>query len=194
MATIYCLDAELISILHHVHNFSEYINLPTTARIASDPQEVDGIAANLRHRLLCYRAVCLSTADSQNIGECCRLGALVFLRIILQVFPRRSTPSGGILLDKLRHCIGFIETWNRSSTVNLLIWTCFIGSIASASGVQRDWFISRFSAITQTSGIATMDELRLRLEQFMSINKIHGCLLFTLWAEGRDTTAPGKCV
>jgi hypothetical protein len=184
--TMFCLDDEIIAILEDVQHFADRFTCIRSEKNSANLLELDHIAAGLRHRLLSCASARQTTTQRQIIRECCRLGALIYLRTILQAFPPPVGLATDILLDKLKFCIDRVDLSHESkldAVVDLMIWVLFICGIASSATSQGTWFISRLSSVANLFRLRTVDGVKSVLTRFFWVEAMHEGLITRLWDE-----------
>lgn len=113
-----------------------------------------------------------STLDEQAIDRSCQLGALLYVKCILQELPHSATGSS-ILIERLREASD--RAHMTSDNISLLTWLALVGAMSSKSN-RRLWFTVYLHQRTHIGGNLHFDE-DLPLSRFLNFRTAFGRLL-----------------
>jgi len=114
-----------------------------------------------------------------KIDKACRVGALLYMKAILQEFPH-STNGSSLLLGQLRECLTEISI--QESTSPLLLWLCLVGGSLSKTE-KRTWFVDYLIRIRDISLVPSFDDFEVDLSRMLGLRKVFGRAFESLWTE-----------
>ena len=127
--------------------------------------------------------------ENNELGEAFRLGAIIYMKEILQEFTS-STTGSRILVSKLRKSLSLVFT-NGITPVSssLFLWLLFLGGVASIkNGMDRTLFVTHLVRLCYGLGIHEWGEVKERLENVLWIGKVLDKTGKALWEETQNTS------
>ena len=117
-------------------------------------------------------------------GETFRLGAIIYMKKILQGFTRWATGSE-LLVSKLKNSLSLILTSEVTPvSSSLLLWLLFMGGVASIkNSMDRTSFVTHLVRLRRDLGIDDWEDVRERLENVLWIGKVLDKAGKALWGE-----------
>lgn len=177
-------DSRLGSIFYSLTNLTCRLASPRENTALATHQEFD-LIMSLRYRLLSCRSTKIPSTQSEIIGDACRIGALIYLRLICWNFPSFGQPYR-ILLEKLKtHLTRLYKNLERLpiALVELLLWLTFMGSLLEINAQARMWFISKLDQASSALGLESWDDVKSALEKFWWVGPIHDSPSTSLWTQ-----------
>jgi hypothetical protein len=157
---------------------------PREATALATHQEFD-LVMSLRYRLLSCRSTKIPSTQSEIIGDACRIGALIYLRLICWNFPSFGQPYR-ILLEKLKtHLTRLYKNLERLpiALVELLLWLAFMGGLLEINAQARMWFVSKLDQASLALGLESWGDGKTALEKFWWVGRIHDSPSTSLWTQ-----------
>ena len=127
--------------------------------------------------------------ENDELGEAFRLGAIIYMKEILQKFTSPTTGSR-ILVSKLRKSLSLVFT-NGITPVSssLFLWLLFMGGVASIkNGMDRTFFVTHLVRLCYGLRVHQWAEVKERLENVLWIGKVLDKTGKALWEETQDTS------
>jgi hypothetical protein len=113
------------------------------------------------------------------VDEACRLGALLYLKALLEEFPHSATgPS--VLLKQLQESLRNI-TINESLSP-LLLWLSLIGAALSKSQV-RIWFTGMLEQLTIDFQVTSFRDHELEMNRVIGLEAVLGSSVDNIWKD-----------
>jgi len=170
------VHAEIINTMIELAYFAQGIRSASSrADITLDPEDFSADLYWIEHSLL---SIPNPTSNERAINTACRLGALLYVKGILQEFPHSAT-GASILTQRLRESLDGV--YMTEENVNLLTWLSLVGAMSSKPD-DRTWFTSYLDYSTRIGGIPPSDEA-LPLNRFLDLRTAFGRSLDNVWAE-----------
>jgi hypothetical protein len=147
-------------------------------------QEFDFVML-LRYHLLSCRSTKIPSTQSEIIGDACRIGALIYLRLVCRNFPTFGQPYR-ILLEKLKtHLTRLYKNLDRLpiALVELLLWLTFMGGLLEINTQARMWFVSKLDQASSALGLESWGDVKNVLEKFWCVGLIHDSPATSLWTQ-----------
>ena len=193
-APLRALLPQYVNVLTELCEFSGVIEqtlLTPEARLA--PKELIEASFSIQYQLLSSAPLeDLSDGtivyENDELGEAFRLGAIIYMKEILQEFTS-STTGSRILVSKLRKSLRLVFT-NGITPVSssLFLWLLFMGGVASIkNGMDRTLFVTHLVRLCYDLGIHEWGEVKERLENVLWIGKVLDKTGKALWEETQDT-------
>lgn len=91
----------------------------------------------------------------------------------------------GIFVKRLRGVLNhteFLRQWSYSNPA-MLLWVLVVGAVAAKRRPQRTWFVSQLKPVCAVLNIASAEQMRWLLQQFIWAGCELGLGLNALWAE-----------
>lgn len=110
------LHPKLVTILAELHKFSQAIAFALTESTPLDPIAFVDDSYLIRHGLLSFSTVSLTSWKQRHTAEALRLGALIYVKDLLREFPR-SVIGMNILVQKLKDSLDPIAGYEHQDTV-----------------------------------------------------------------------------
>ena len=143
--------------------------------------EIDTLTSEVRNRL--FSSVREDSTQMIVIRECCRLGALTYLKALLDLTPYQFTAKE-ILLQKLKFCLEHLEALILGDEVaELVIWLLFICGFAKSDNKIGAWFIERLPDVAGVLRKATLEGVKQLLMKFLWLHQTHEGLIAAFWNE-----------
>ncbi|THV48276.1 hypothetical protein BGAL_0258g00090 [Botrytis galanthina] len=141
------IHSNLIRIMQYLAIFYQSIQFASSSRILLDPANFLDDIYWMEYELLSFP---LSPEGDQEpiIDKATRIGALLFMKSILEEYPHSSTgPS--ILLQQLQESLSTIDTATTTEqTCQWLIWLFTIGAVHSKRDhITRTWFVEQLAGL-----------------------------------------------
>jgi hypothetical protein len=143
------------------------------------------LVMSLRYRLLSCRSTKIPSTQSEIIGDACRIGALIYLRLICRNFPSFGQPYR-ILLEKLKtHLTRLYKNLEMLpiALVELLLWLTFMGGLLDINTQARMWFVSKLDQAGSALGLESWGDVKNILEKFWWVGRIHDSPSTSLWTQ-----------
>ncbi|TVY40654.1 hypothetical protein LSUB1_G002301 [Lachnellula subtilissima] len=169
----------LITIMTELACFSQAIHFATEASVYFDPATFSEDLYWLEYNFLAFAAKLPEGSTETETDKACRLGALLYLKSILQEFPH-SVNGSSLLLAQLRKSLTGISM--QASNSPLLLWLCLVGGSLSEKE-HRAWFVSCLAQIRTVSPVPSFDDCELDLSRMLGFKKVFGRAFETLWNE-----------
>jgi hypothetical protein len=156
----------LISIMTDLAYFCAAL---ASARSEKSPIFLDPIAYSedmfsIEHRLLSFP----NLSSQPSITNACRLGALLYIKTILEEFPH-SKYGSTLLLQQLRMSLN--EMLNTKIETPVLIWLNLIGASLSTAA-YREWHVDELTALTSNAGIPLLVEQGLAMSKALPLQAV----------------------
>lgn len=139
----------------------------------------------IEYNLLSFSKDLPADVPERTVEKACRIGALLYMKAILQEFPNSMTGSS-ILLARLREAL--IRGAKDDFVMPVVVWVCIIGALL-AKYDGRTWFVDR---LREANGASTFDELVEDMSAFLSLKNVFGdpeCE--SVWQEIVDARSDG---
>jgi hypothetical protein len=154
--------------------------LLTDETVNYDPIAFYDDAHAIQHCLLTYTDDPLVWGRKRHVEEALRMASLIYIKEILQEFPRSATGSRN-LVQKLKTSLSVVkECWQLGSW---LLWLFFVGGTASKAGPDRAWFTAHLVRMSMTLELSTWDEVKDILDKLLWIETTHDSMCKSLWDE-----------
>ena len=177
-------DSQLVSIFYSLTNLTCRLASPRENTVLATHQEFD-LVMSLRYRLLSCRSTMIPSTKPEIIGDACRIGALIYLRLICWSFPSFGQPYR-ILLEKLKtHLTRLYKNLERLpiALVEQLLWLTFMGGLLEINTQARMWFVSKLDQASSTLGLENWGDVKNALEKFWWVGRIHDSPSTSLWTQ-----------
>ena len=127
--------------------------------------------------------------DNHELGDAFRLGAMIYMKEILQEFTFSATGSR-ILVSKFRTSLSLaLMSDVIPISSSLLLWLLFMGGVASIkNGLDRTLFITHLMRLRYDLGIDEWEEVKERLQNVLWIGEVLDKTSKTLWEETQVTS------
>ncbi|PQE10162.1 Fungal specific transcription factor domain-containing protein [Rutstroemia sp. NJR-2017a WRK4] len=137
------IHPKLIAIMQNVALFAQSIKYASNSALRFDPLEFSDDIYWIEYQLLTFPKA--TSYQETSIEKATRMGALLFMKSILQEFPH-STTGPEILLRELRDAVSAVEEDEDEEDQNRqwLLWLYAIGALL-AKGMTREWFVGRLA-------------------------------------------------
>ncbi|KAM3069367.1 hypothetical protein ACMFMG_005473 [Clarireedia jacksonii] len=167
------IHAKLREIMLNVALFSQSINYASNTGMVFDPEEFSDDLYWIEYQLLTFPTSLSGQVTA--IDEATRIGALLFMKSILQEYPH-STTGPSILLQKLQKSLSTIDITKHDR--QWLIWLCAIGALLSKP-MTRTWFVEKLAGLRT---MECLEELDVQQQQIFPIPADTGCRNIDLWS------------
>lgn len=124
----------------------------------------------IEFRLLAFPTSLPDGFPERTIDTACRLGALIYMKTVLEEFPHSKTGST-ILLRELREALQTLPI--VESTAPLVLWLSLVGS-AVAKAPEKNWFVSHLGKLTAVSGASSFNDMELDMSRTFNLRSILG--------------------
>lgn len=127
--------------------FYQSIQFASTTKSLLDPKDFLNDIYWIEYELLSFPSS-LEVSQESSIDKATRIGALLFMKSILEEFPH-STTGPLILLQQLQESLSTIDTATTTKqTRQWLIWLFTIGAVHSKREyVIRTWFVEQLAGL-----------------------------------------------
>ncbi|KUJ18302.1 uncharacterized protein LY89DRAFT_781373 [Mollisia scopiformis] len=170
------VDPEIINTMVELAYFTQVISLANSRTdIFLNPTTFSEDLYWIEHSLL---SISKPNSEERTINRACRLGALLYLKGILQEFPHSAT-GASILTNRLRDSLD--EVYMTEDNVHLLAWLAMIGAMTAKNG-DRTWFIIYSNQSTLLGGIQRSDGALL-MSRYLDLKTAFGSALDKTWNE-----------
>ncbi|TVY49294.1 hypothetical protein LOCC1_G002080 [Lachnellula occidentalis] len=169
----------LITTMTELACFSQAIHLATEASVYFDPTTFSEDLYWLEYNFLAFAAKLPGGSTETETDKACRLGALLYLKAILQEFPHSANGSS-LLLAQMRTSLTGISM--QASNSPLLLWLCLVGGSLSELE-ERPWFVDCLAQIRMVSLVPSFDDIELDLSRMLGLKRVFGRTFETLWNE-----------
>ncbi|TVY14712.1 hypothetical protein LARI1_G006080 [Lachnellula arida] len=169
----------LITTMTELAFFLQAIHLATEASVYFDPATFSEDLYWLEYNFLAFAAKPPEGSAETEIDKACRLGALLYLKAILQEFPH-SVNGSSLLLAQLRKSLTGISM--QASNSPLFLWLCLVGGSLSEME-ERTWFVNCLAQIRTVSLVPSFDDFELELSRMLGLKKVFGRAFERLWNE-----------
>jgi hypothetical protein len=120
-------------------------------------------------------------SDVLSLREALRMGALIFMKEIVQEYPLALLGS----TQRMKNALSSILDIKKYAP--LLLWLLFMGGISSKNSIDRVWFMAHLvKALPKQS---TWEDVRRALKIVLWIEKLQGDHCKNLWEEVKITRA-----
>lgn len=160
-------------------SFSQAIVFAADASFFFDPAIFSEDLYWLEHNLLAFPSNLPEGTLESEIDRACRLGALLYLKAVLQEIPH-SKHGSTLLLSQLRDALDNVLIQKFNSP--LLLWLSLIGGSLSKAEM-RAWFVEYLAQIRSTALVLSFDDLEGDLSRLLGLKKVFGKAYETLWDE-----------
>ncbi|TVY93879.1 hypothetical protein LAWI1_G000432 [Lachnellula willkommii] len=160
----------LITTMTELACFSQAIHFATEASVYFDPATFSEDLYWLEYNFLAFAAKLPEGSAETEIDKACRLGALLYLKAILQEFPH-SVNGSSLLLAQLRKSLTGISM--QASNSPLLLWLCLVGGSLSEME-ERTWFVNCLAQIRTVSLVPSFDDFELELSRMLGLKRVFG--------------------
>jgi hypothetical protein len=137
----------------------------------------------IEYRLLSFPATSPGAAGEWEIDKACRLGALLYMKALLDEFPH-SVTGPSILLKQLQESLRRIVV--LESTSPLILWLSIIGAALSKSE-GRVWFVGLLTEMTIMSQISSFHNQEVEISKWLGLEEVLGDSVEKLWMEVTET-------
>lgn len=122
--------------------------------------------------------------DNDALREAFRLGAIIYLKEILQEFTFSAIGSG-ILVSKLRTSLEpVLASEVRPTSSSLLLWLLLMGGVASTNNsIDRTFFVAHLVTLRRRPWLDEWEDVKVRLEDVLWIGKVLDGAGKSLWEE-----------
>lgn len=169
------VDTDIVSAMVELAYFTQAIRMAISSiDISLDPAAFAEDLYWIEHSLLL-----IPNSTEESINTACRLGALLYVKAILQEYPHSAT-GASVLTHRLRESLDAI--FMTEDNVFLLTWLALVGAMSSNSE-HRTWFIVYSKQSTNIGGILPFDDGALPLTRFFDLRRVFGRLLDVIWEE-----------
>ncbi|KAF8856520.1 hypothetical protein BDZ45DRAFT_594134 [Acephala macrosclerotiorum] len=169
------LHTDIVGAMVELAYFTQAIRMASSSTdISLDPAPFAEDLYWIEHSLLL-----VPDSAEQSINKACRLGALLYVKAILQEFPHSAT-GASILTHQLHKSLNAI--FMTEDNVFLLTWLALVGAMSS-KGEDRGWFVICSKQSTNIGGILPFDDGALPLTRFFDLRRVFGKLLDVIWEE-----------
>lgn len=173
------LRPRLVYIMVDVAHFSQAVqSWRSDPSMIFDPQALSEDKYWIEYRLLLFPTT-LGGFQDIGIGEACRLGALLYMKALLEEFPH-SVTGPSVLLNKLQESLRNIKIVEPLSP--LLFWLSVIGAALSKSEM-RSWFISLLEQLTIDFRILSFRDHDLEMSRVIGLEAVFGTTVENIWLE-----------
>lgn len=170
---------DLIAIMTELACFAQAIRFASEASIFFDPTTFSEDLYFLEYNFLTFSSKVPDGEPVAKIDQACRLGALLYLKAVLQEFPHSTTGSNS-LLTQLREALEDI-TIQQSNSV-LLLWLALVGGSPS-KGEMRSWFVDYLVRIQSVVLVISFDDFEVDMSRLLGLKKVFGRSFEALWNE-----------
>ena len=173
------IHPKLIEIMIDVAHFSQAI----LSWRSNPSMDVDFKALSedmywIEYRLLLFPTT-LGGLEERDIEAACRLGALLYMKTLLEEFPHSATgPS--LLLKQLQESLGKITIIESLSS--LLLWLSLIGAALSKYDM-RIWFMGLLEELTINFRIPSFRDHELEMSSVIGLQEVLGSSVERIWVE-----------
>ncbi|TGO20965.1 hypothetical protein BPAE_0252g00080 [Botrytis paeoniae] len=141
------IHRNLVRIMQYLAIFYQSIQFASLSRLLLDPGDFLDDIYWIEYELLSF-PLSLEGDQEPIIDKATRIGALLFMKSILEEYPHSSTgPS--ILLQQLQESLSTIDTATTTEqTCQWLIWLFTIGAVHSKRDhITRTWFVEQLAGL-----------------------------------------------
>lgn len=172
---------DLIAIMAELAHFSQAVQFARSeSSILYDPAAFSEDMYWIEYKLLSFPTTLPEISEERGIDKACRLGALLYMKAILEEFPHSATGSS-ILLKQLQESLYKISA--VESYAPLLLWLSLVGAALSKTGLDRTWFVAHLAQLTTSVRISSFDDVELAMSRVLCIQKVFGRSFKKLWEE-----------
>ncbi len=133
-----------------------------------------------QYKLLSFPTSLSESSKEQDIDHACRVGALLYMKSILEQFPYSAT-GFSILLRRLQESLDRIPV--AKETAPLLLWLTLIGAALSKRGLERSWFVVHLALLTTFVPLTSFHGAQMPMKSLLGLQDSLRRELETLWAE-----------
>jgi hypothetical protein len=181
----FSFNRNLIATLADVQAFTDAKSHAIHSNTIVDSDYADKVVSDIRHRLLSLLSPQLHGSQQYYIEECCRLGALVYLKTIISEFPVLGV-TYQVLVTKFESSLEQVNETEPDS-LPLLLWMMFVGGMALGNDPKRSYFVNRMPRICVTLRLLEWEEAKAIFTQFWWIEALHRVPFQALWHEVSTT-------
>lgn len=185
------VHSALITIMTNVAHFSLVVQEAKKGprgNVLLDPNAFAEDLYWIEYKLLSFPKELHVEIPERTIEKACRIGALLYLKNILQEFPHSMTGSS-ILLARLREALSGVA--KDDLVMPTMVWVCMVGALLARD--ERKWFLGRLRESRETMRAATYDELAGEMSVVLSLKSAFGddqCQ--SVWHEIVDARGDGN--
>ncbi|KAF7869974.1 hypothetical protein EAF04_004758 [Stromatinia cepivora] len=149
IATIFAkceVHSNLMEIMQHLAIFYQSIQFAASSKTLLEPRDFLNDIYWIEYELLSFP---LSIVNQESgINKATRIGALLFMKTIIEEFPH-STTGPSILLQQLQESLSIIDTAKITvQSRQWLIWLFAIGAVHSKrEHISRTWFVEQLAGL-----------------------------------------------
>jgi hypothetical protein len=148
--------------------------------ISVDPEAFSEDMYWIQYKLLSFPTILRAGSKERDIDNACRMGALLYMKAILEEFPHSATGSS-ILLRRLQESLDKIPVVEVNARI--LLWLSLIGAALSKHELQRTWFVVHLALLTTFVPLSSFDDENLPVNRILWLQNTLGRALKELWAE-----------
>ncbi|KAE9373810.1 hypothetical protein N431DRAFT_338467 [Stipitochalara longipes BDJ] len=188
--TLVILEDEFIDIVRHVENFCIIFREVHRSGKIQTLRATDFDVTPLRYRLLCMESARRSATQQELVGDACRIGALVFLKTVFDLFGWWGTShivrgrQHTTVLEKLKVYLTRLDysvDAQKTEFLELSLWLTCMAGLLSLQYINKLWFDARLEAIVTKLGLESWEEMEAVLRKFLWIQWIHGLACKEFW-------------
>lgn len=170
----------LITTMTHLSHFSlavQEARRRPKSDVMFDPNTFAEDLYWIEYKLLSFPQDLRADMTERTVEKACRIGALLYMKAILQEFPNSMTGSS-ILLIRLREALSGAA--KDDLVMPVVVWVCTIGALLAKHDGKK-WFVDR---LREASGASTFDELAGDMSALLSLKIVFGDLEYEcVWRE-----------
>ncbi|KAF4629668.1 hypothetical protein G7Y89_g8478 [Cudoniella acicularis] len=167
------IHAYLKTTMTKLANFAQAIHHASSTSILLDPSSFADDLYHLEHEFLSFPANTPFESEETSIDKACRLGALLYMKAILQEFPH-SYMGPSILLQQLQNALEDIAVQGGMDNP-LVLWLALVGG-SFATGDMRRWFVGYLAQVKAVMGLESFGNGSLGMSGFLGLKSVFGAV------------------
>ncbi len=158
-------------LLTHFSSAIQFARSSPIGSVSIDPTAFAEDMYNLEYELLSFPTMLALECQESDIDRACRLGALLYLKAILEEFPHSSTGSS-VLASQLRETLQKITAVRKCSS--MLIWLGMVGAVVTKTNKERAWFVAFLAILKDGLGISDGEDAGMEFCRVLGMRKTFG--------------------
>ena len=181
----------LISTVTNVGYFSKALfAAELDSSILYDPARLSKDTYWIHYRLLSSQTSSPNASEERDIDRACRMGALLYMKCLLDEFPHSAT-GASILLKRLQESLQRVTI--LKPTTPLLLWLSIIGAALSKSDM-RLWFVGFLAKTIVKTSITSFLDRELEMSKLLSLEQVLGSSVEKLWEDVSEAVRTGMTI
>ena len=126
----------------------------------------------IEYQLLSFPSTLPKPPAENTIDKACRLGALLYMKAILEEYPH-STTGPSILAEQLRGSLLKMQDIDEGR-LPLLIWLGMVGAVVARTAEESGWFVAFLAALKGKLRIEEGEDAGMEMCRVLGMRKVFG--------------------